>query len=39
MKAKGGLDEYDKALWDWVNVQDLDSFLQDVSSPPSSLSR
>ena len=32
-KAKGGLDAYEKALWDWVNVDDLDAFLQDVSPP------
>lgn len=31
IRKKGGLDEYEKALWDWVNVDDLDTFLQDVS--------
>ncbi|WVF69103.1 hypothetical protein IAT40_003877 [Kwoniella sp. CBS 6097] len=25
-----GLNEYEKALWKWVNVEDLDGFLQDV---------
>ncbi|ODO03086.1 hypothetical protein I350_05931 [Cryptococcus amylolentus CBS 6273] len=27
---KSGLDEYEKALWKWVNVEDLDGFLQEV---------
>jgi len=31
-QRKGGLDEYEKALWNWVNVDDLDGFLQEVSS-------
>jgi autophagy-related protein 9 len=30
-QQKGGLDEYEKALWNWVNVDDLDGFLQEVS--------
>ena len=25
-----GLDEYERALWDWVNVYNLDAFLQEV---------
>ena len=25
-----GLDAYERALWNWVNVYDLDVFLQDV---------
>jgi autophagy-related protein 9 len=29
-KTKQGLNEYEKALWKWVNVQDLDAFLQEV---------
>ena len=35
---KTGLNEYERALWKWVNVDDLDGFLQDVSQPvvPSS---
>ncbi|WVQ76748.1 hypothetical protein IAR50_006422 [Cryptococcus sp. DSM 104548] len=28
--SKSGLDEYEKALWKWVNVEDLDGFLQEV---------
>lgn len=28
--GKNGLDDYEKALWDWVNVDDLDGFLQEV---------
>ena len=28
---KSGLDEYEKALWQWVNVEDLDGFLEEVS--------
>lgn len=28
--SKQGLDEYEKALWKWVNVDDLDGFLQEV---------
>jgi len=27
-----GLDDYEKALWNWVNVYNLDAFLQDVYS-------
>jgi len=30
--GKGGLNDYEKALWKWVNVDDLDGFLQEVSS-------
>ncbi|KAH6918473.1 autophagy-type protein 9 [Coprinopsis sp. MPI-PUGE-AT-0042] len=26
----GGLDEYERALWNWVNVYNLDAFLQEV---------
>jgi autophagy-related protein 9 len=29
--GKQGLNEYEKALWQWVNVDDLDGFLQEVS--------
>jgi hypothetical protein len=29
--GKAGLNEYERALWKWVNVDDLDGFLQDVS--------
>jgi autophagy-related protein 9 len=29
---KTGLNEYERALWRWVNVEDLDGFLQEVSS-------
>ena len=29
-QQKVGLDEYEKALWNWVNVDDLDGFLQEV---------
>jgi len=29
-RVTGGLDEYEKALWNWVNVYNLDAFLQDV---------
>lgn len=29
-RMKQGLNEYEKALWKWVNVQDLDAFLQEV---------
>ena len=25
-----GLDEYERALWDWVNVYNLDAFLQEA---------
>jgi autophagy-related protein 9 len=25
-----GLDDYEKALWNWVNVYNLDAFLQEV---------
>ncbi|RXK40333.1 hypothetical protein M231_02447 [Tremella mesenterica] len=28
--GKTGLNEYEKALWKWVNVNDLDGFLQEV---------
>ena len=31
---KTGLNEYEKALWKWVNVEDLDGFLQEVSCLP-----
>ena len=27
---KSGLDDYQRALWNWVNVEDLDGFLQEV---------
>ena len=33
--AKAGLDDYEKALWSWVNVDDLDGFLQEVISVPT----
>ena len=29
-RHNGGLDPYDKALWKWVNIYNLDAFLQDV---------
>lgn len=29
-KPMRGLDEYERALWNWVNVLNLDAFLQDV---------
>lgn len=29
-KPMGGLDDYEKALWNWVNVYNLDAFLQEV---------
>lgn len=29
---KAGLNEYEKAMWRWVNVEDLDAFLQEVST-------
>ncbi|KAF9469255.1 putative transmembrane protein [Collybia nuda] len=29
-KSMRGLDEYEKALWNWVNVYNLDAFLQEV---------
>lgn len=32
--AKQGLDEYERALWSWVNVYNLDAFLQEVSGRP-----
>jgi hypothetical protein len=32
--GKQGLNEYEKALWQWVNVDDLDGFLQEVSLVP-----
>ena len=25
-----GLDDYEKALWNWINVYNLDAFLQEV---------
>lgn len=28
--SKQGLNDYEKALWKWVNVDDLDGFLQEV---------
>ncbi|WWD18817.1 hypothetical protein CI109_103272 [Kwoniella shandongensis] len=28
--GKSGLNDYEKALWKWVNVEDLDGFLQEV---------
>ncbi|KAF9013922.1 autophagy protein Apg9-domain-containing protein [Cyathus striatus] len=28
--SMGGLDEYEQAAWTWVNVDNLDAFLQDV---------
>lgn len=28
--SKGGLDAYERALWNWVNVYNLDAFLQEV---------
>ncbi|KAF5315923.1 hypothetical protein D9611_004792 [Ephemerocybe angulata] len=31
-KTMRGLDEYEKALWNWVNVYNLDAFLQEVYS-------
>lgn len=31
--GKQGLNEYEKALWKWVNVEDLDGFLQEVCQP------
>lgn len=31
---KQGLDEYERALWSWVNVYNLDAFLQEVSCRP-----
>lgn len=30
--GKAGLNEYERALWKWVNVDDLDGFLQEVST-------
>lgn len=30
--AMRGLDDYEKALWNWVNVYNLDAFLQEVYS-------
>jgi autophagy-related protein 9 len=30
--GREGLNDYEKALWKWVNVDDLDGFLQEVSS-------
>jgi autophagy-related protein 9 len=29
-KSMRGLDEYERALWNWVNVYNLDAFLQEV---------
>ncbi|KIJ35722.1 hypothetical protein M422DRAFT_180387 [Sphaerobolus stellatus SS14] len=29
-KAMRGLDDYERALWNWVNVYNLDSYLQEV---------
>ena len=29
--SKRGLDEYERALWNWVNVYNLDAFLQEAS--------
>jgi autophagy-related protein 9 len=29
--GKRGLDEYERALWNWINVYNLDAFLQEVS--------
>lgn len=29
-RPAGALDEYEKALWNWVNVYNLDAFLQEV---------
>ena len=29
-KPRRGLDEYEKALWNWINVYNLDAFLQEV---------
>lgn len=31
--GKDGLNDYEKALWKWVNVDDLDGFLQEASLP------
>jgi hypothetical protein len=31
-KAKTGLSGYNKAMWNWVNVTDLDLFLGSVSN-------
>ncbi|KAK8858925.1 hypothetical protein IAR55_003156 [Kwoniella newhampshirensis] len=28
--SRNGLNDYEKALWKWVNVEDLDGFLQEV---------
>jgi hypothetical protein len=36
---KAGLNDYERALWRWVNVEDLDGFLQEVSCFVSFLSR
>lgn len=30
-EKKVGLDPYERALWRWVNVEDLDGYLQEVS--------
>ena len=29
-KPMGGLDDYERALWNWINVYNLDAFLQEV---------
>lgn len=36
-RGKVGLNAYEKALWKWVNVDDLDGFLQEVSSCASEM--
>ena len=33
--GKVGLDSYERALWQWVNVDDLDGFLQEVGQTGS----
>lgn len=35
-KLKVGLNAYERALWRWVNVEDLDGYLQEVSPPSHS---
>jgi autophagy-related protein 9 len=30
VKQMGGLDDYERALWNWVNVYNLDAFLQEA---------
>jgi autophagy-related protein 9 len=32
---KQGLDEYERALWNWVNVYNLDAYLQEARHPAS----